>query len=69
MKNAYNDLSYKELVMKRDELRRRHFDLRMKKVQGHLENPYELRTIRREVSQLNCIIHEYALGIREESNK
>ncbi len=67
MKNAFNELSYKELVVKRDELRRRHFDLRMQKVQGHLENPFELRTIRKEVAQLNTIIHEYALGIRVEN--
>jgi large subunit ribosomal protein L29 len=39
MKNSYADLTYAELVAKRDELRREALNLRMAKVLGHVENP------------------------------
>ncbi len=69
MKDSFNNLNYKELVVKRDDLRKRHFDLRMQRVQGRLENPLELRIIRKKLARLNTLIHEYALGIREELRK
>jgi len=68
MKNSYADLTYAELVTKREELRKEFLNLRMAKVLGHLENPLALRTTRRSIARLNTIIHEYALGIRTKSN-
>lgn len=65
MKNSYADLTYAELVAKRDELRKQAVDLRMAKVLGHVENPLALRTTRRNIARLNTIMHEYALGIRK----
>ena len=68
MKNSYSDLTYAELVVKRDELRKEALNLRMGKVLGHVENPLAVRTTRRNVARLNTLIHEYALGIRTKSN-
>ncbi len=68
MKNSYADLTYAELVTKRDELRKEALNLRMSRVLGHVENPLAVRTIRRNVARLNTLIHEYALGIRSKSN-
>lgn len=65
MKNSFNDLTYTELVTKREELRKTYLNMRIDKVMGHLENPLGLRTVRRQLSRLNTLIHEYALGIRE----
>ncbi len=65
MKKVYNELSYGELLQKRDELEKKHFELRVSKVQGRLENPLLLRTLRRQIASLNTIIHEYGLGIRD----
>lgn len=65
MKHNFNDLTYDELVQKREDLRKKHMDLRMNKILGHVENPLEERTLRRQMAALNTIIHEYALGIRE----
>ncbi len=65
MKNSFNDLTYTEMVTKREELRKTYLKMRIDKVMGHLENPLGLRTVRRQLSRLNTLIHEYALGIRE----
>lgn len=67
MKTSFNDLTYTELVNKKEELHKEYLKLRMDKVLGHLENPLRLRTIRRDIARVNTIIHEYALGIRENS--
>lgn len=67
MKNSYKDLTYAELVNKRDDLRKEYLKLRMDKVLGHLENPLALRNTRRNITRLNTVIHEYALGIRKNT--
>lgn len=67
MKNSINDLTYTELVAKKEELHKEYLNLRMNKVLGHLENPLKLKTVRRDIARVNTIIHEYALGIRENT--
>lgn len=65
MKDSFNDLTYEELLNKREELKKKHLDDRFSKVLGHVESPIEERTVRRQIARLNTIIHEYALGIRK----
>lgn len=65
MKNSFDKLSYNELVAKRDELYKSYLNMRMEKVLGHVENPLQVRNVRRQIARLNTIIHEYALGIRK----
>lgn len=65
MKNSFAKLSYNELVAKRDELRKSYLNMRMEKVLGHVENPLQVRNIRRQIARLNTLIHEYTLGIRK----
>jgi large subunit ribosomal protein L29 len=67
MKDSYNDLTYAELVAKREKLRKEALDVRMAKVLGHVENPLAVRTTKRNIARLNTLIHEYALGIRQNS--
>ncbi|WP_319560841.1 50S ribosomal protein L29 [Marispirochaeta sp.] len=71
MKNSFSDLTYDELLLKREELKAKMREHRFNKVLGHVENPVEKRNLRRSVARLNAIIHEYALGIRvpEEGRK
>ena len=66
MKNSFKDLTYDELITKREELKKRALDMRFEKVLGHVEDPLEKRTLRRHIARLNTIIHEYALGIRKQ---
>ena len=65
MKNSFAKLSYDELVAKRDELRKSYLNMRMEKVLGHVENPLQVRNVRRQIARLNTLIHEYELGIRK----
>lgn len=67
MKKTDKDLTYAELVSKKEALHSEYMKLRMDKVLGHLENPLRLRTVRRDIARVNTIIHEYALGIRENT--
>ena len=64
------ELSYKELVAKRDELKKEYMDLRFKMVVSHVDNPMQKRTLRREIARLNTFIRqkEIAGEIKEELN-
>jgi large subunit ribosomal protein L29 len=64
MKISFSDFTYEELYTKREELKKKYFDLRCERVVGHVDNHLELRNLRRQIARLNTIIHEYDLGIR-----
>jgi large subunit ribosomal protein L29 len=65
MKDSFNDLTYQELLTKREELKKLFRDLRFDLVLRHVDNPLQKRTLRRSISRLNTIIHEYETGIRQ----
>jgi large subunit ribosomal protein L29 len=67
MKDKFNDLSYEELQTKQRELSRQFRDLRFAKVLAHVDNPLQLRTVRRKIARVNTIIHEYDTGIRKRA--
>jgi large subunit ribosomal protein L29 len=67
MKDSFNELSYKELLTKREELRKSYRDLRFNMVLSHVDNPLQKRVLRRKLARLTTIIHEYDLGIRKSS--
>ena len=57
-KKIYKDLSYSELVALRDELAKKYMDLRFQKIVGHVDNPIQKRTMRREIARLNTFIRQ-----------
>jgi large subunit ribosomal protein L29 len=65
VKDSFNDLSYGELLTRRDEIRGQYRDVRFNVVVGHVDNPLLLRTLKRRVARLNTIVHEYDLRIRQ----
>jgi large subunit ribosomal protein L29 len=65
MRDSYNDLTYQELLTKREDLRRQFRDLRFDMVLSHVDNPLQKRTLRRKLARINTIIHEYESGIRK----
>ena len=65
MRDSFKDLTYDELLKKRNELRKVDIDTRFKTIVGHVENPLETRILRKKIARVNTIIHEYALGIRK----
>ena len=56
------ELSYDELVAKRNDLKKKYMDLRFQAVIGHVENPMQKRTMRREIARLNTLIHQQDLA-------
>jgi len=62
VKNLFRNLSCQELKAKRDELKRKHLELRFQMVVGHVDNPLLKRTVRRQIAQLNTLIHANVLA-------
>lgn len=59
MKNSFKDLTFDELVQKREELKTKFMDIRFKSVVGHVDNPLEKRNLRRQISRLNSLIYNH----------
>lgn len=57
MKNSFKNMSYAELVAKRDELNKKYMDVRFQMVIGHVDNPLQKRVVRRQLARLNTLIH------------
>ena len=57
MKEKFDDLSLAEMVAKRKELLEQQRKLRFAQVVGHVENPMEIRNIRRSIARLNTKVH------------
>ena len=64
MKNSFKTLTYQELKAKREELKKKFMDLRFQMVIGHVDNPLQKRTMRRQIARLNTLIHAHDLGER-----
>jgi len=60
MRNSFKDLTFEELVTRREELTRKYRDLRFNMVVGHVDNPVEKRTLRRQIARLNTLIYNHA---------
>jgi len=65
MKNLFKNLSLPELRAKRDELKRKYMELRFQMIVGHVDNPLLRRTMRRQIAQLNTLIHAHVLTGRK----
>jgi len=71
MKNSFNNLSYAELKVKRDDLKKKYMEFRFKLVIGRVDNPLQKRTMRRQIARLNTLIwaHEKANEKTTGANK
>jgi large subunit ribosomal protein L29 len=61
MKNSFKNLSLPELKAKRDELNKKYMEFRFQMVVGHVDNPLQKRTMRRQIARLNTLIRKYEL--------
>jgi large subunit ribosomal protein L29 len=59
MKDSFKDLTFEELLTKREELRVKYRDVRFNTVVGHVDNPVEKRVLRRKISRLNGMIYNH----------
>ena len=65
MKNSFKNLSFVELKAKRTELSRKYLDFRFQVVIGHVDNPLQKRTLRRQIARLNYMIHSHEMAQHE----
>ncbi|MDR1421042.1 MAG: 50S ribosomal protein L29 [Treponema sp.] len=62
MKNNFRNLSFSELKVKREELKRKYMEFRFQVVIGHVDNPLQKRTMRRQIARLNTLIRQHELS-------
>ena len=62
MAKKEKELSYSELVVKRNEMKKKYMDLRFQMVIGHVDNPMQKRTMRRQIATLNTLIRAKELA-------
>jgi large subunit ribosomal protein L29 len=66
MKNSFKNLSFPELKAKRDELSRKYHDFRFQMIIGHVENPLQKQTLRRQLARLNTLVRAQELQAAKE---
>lgn len=59
MRNSFKELTFEELLSKREELKKAYRDLRFNMVVGHVDNPLEKRVLRRQIARLNSLIYNH----------
>ena len=66
MAKKEKELSYSELVAKRNELKKQYMDLRFQMVIGHVDNPLQKRTMRREIARINTLIRQKEIAGQDQ---
>ena len=67
MKNSFKNLSFMELKAKRDELSRKYMDFRFQLIVGHVDNPLQKRTLRRQIARLNTLIRQHETAAEQKA--
>ncbi|MCR5723654.1 MAG: 50S ribosomal protein L29 [Treponema sp.] len=61
-KKNVKELSYAELVTQLKDMKQKYMDLRFQMVVGHVDNPMQKRTMRRDIARLNTLIRQKELA-------
>jgi len=67
MKNSFKNLSFPELKAKRDELSRKYMDFRFQLIIGHVDNPLQKRTLRRQIARHNTLIKQHEMAAEKKA--
>jgi large subunit ribosomal protein L29 len=63
------DLTIEELEQKNRDLLKQIFDLKMTQTSGQLENPLQLRYLRREIARVKTVVREKQAESKTESSQ
>ena len=63
------ELTLDELKLKLEDSKEEYANLRFQKALGQLNNPLRIRIVRREISRLKTVYHEYETGLRKRSGE
>jgi large subunit ribosomal protein L29 len=69
MKNSFKNLSFPELKVKREELNRKYMEFRFQAVIGHVENPLQKRSMRRQIARLNTLIRQHEIEEQKQAGQ
>jgi large subunit ribosomal protein L29 len=69
MKNSFKNLSFPELKAKREELNRKYMEFRFQAVIGHVDNPLQKRSMRRQIARLNTLIRQHEIGEQGQADQ
>jgi len=69
VKHSFKNLSYPELKAKREELKKKYMEFRFRIVIGHVDNPLQRRTLRRQIARLNTLIHAHDRAEQKAARK
>ncbi len=67
MKEKVHELSDGELEAKLQELKTELFNLRFSHATGQLDNPRQLRTVKRDIARVKTVIRERELAAKKEA--
>ncbi len=59
MKNSFKNMTFAELIAKREELIKKLYDLRVQLVVGQVSNALEKRMLRRQIARLHTLIYNH----------
>ena len=65
-KQKLNEMSVSELELKLTDNQEAMINLRFQKSMGQLEQPLEIRNVRKEIAQIKTILREFKLEIRQK---
>lgn len=66
MAKKEKELSYSELIVKRNELKKKYMELRFQMIIGHVDNPMQKRTMRREIARVNTLIRQKEIAGQDQ---
>jgi large subunit ribosomal protein L29 len=61
-KKEFKEMSYPQLTLKRDELKKKFMEFRFQAINGHVENPLLKRAYRRQIAMLNTFMRQKELS-------
>jgi large subunit ribosomal protein L29 len=67
--NELRDLVKEEILVKKEELEKEIFNLKIRQATKQVENPLRIRILRRELAMITTILHEDSKGIRKLASK
>jgi large subunit ribosomal protein L29 len=67
--NEIRDLVREEIFVRKEELEKEIFNLKIRQATKQVENPLRIRILRRELARITTILHEDNKGIRKLASK
>lgn len=67
MRIKFHDLTFEELLIKLEEVKKEYFKMRCNRVLSHVESTLQIRNLRRQIAQLNTLIYNHS-DLTEASN-